>query len=73
MSGLHIDGVSMTFELPGGGKVEALKNINLEIGNGELLSVLSTDAIPGATSGYKLGPCCVVKPITMAVRKIDPQ
>ena len=40
MSGLHIDDVSMTFELPGGGDVEALKNINLNIRNGELLSVL---------------------------------
>ncbi|MEM9329813.1 MAG: ABC transporter ATP-binding protein, partial [Pseudomonadota bacterium] len=40
MSGLLIDDVSMTFELPDGGKVEALKNINLNIKNGELLSVL---------------------------------
>jgi len=40
MSGLEIDDVSMTFDLPGGGKVEALKNINLEIGEGELMSVL---------------------------------
>ncbi len=31
MSGLVIDDVSMTFELPDGGKVEALKNINLNI------------------------------------------
>ena len=30
----------MTFELPDGGKVEALKNINLNIKEGELLSVL---------------------------------
>jgi taurine transport system ATP-binding protein len=30
----------MTFELPNGGSVEALKNINLEIGKGQLLSVL---------------------------------
>jgi len=30
----------MTFELPGGGKVEALKNINLNIKQGELMSVL---------------------------------
>ena len=40
MSGLHIDDVSMTFQLPGGGSVEALKNINLEIKEGELMSVL---------------------------------
>ncbi len=40
MSGLVIDDVSMTFELPDGGKVEALKNINLNIKEGELLSVL---------------------------------
>ncbi|MCL4116484.1 UNVERIFIED_CONTAM: hypothetical protein GTU68_046061 [Idotea baltica] len=30
----------MTFELPNGGNVEALKNINLEIKEGELMSVL---------------------------------
>lgn len=40
MSGLIIDDVSMTFELPNGGKVEALKNINLNIKEGELMSVL---------------------------------
>jgi len=40
MSGLKIDDVSMTFELPNGGKVEALKNINLDIKEGELMSVL---------------------------------
>ena len=40
MSGLIIDDVSMTFELPNGGKVEALKNINLDIKEGELMSVL---------------------------------
>lgn len=40
MSGLVIDNVSMTFELPGGSKVEALKNINLDIKEGELISVL---------------------------------
>ena len=40
MSGLIIDNVSMTFELPNGGKVEALKNINLDIKEGELMSVL---------------------------------
>lgn len=40
MSGLIIDNVSMTFDLPNGGKVEALKNINLDIKEGELMSVL---------------------------------
>lgn len=40
MSGLIIDDVSMTFELPDGGNVEALKNINLNIKQGELISVL---------------------------------
>ncbi len=40
MSGLIIDDVSMTFELPDGGNVEALKNINLNIKEGELISVL---------------------------------
>lgn len=40
MTGLVIDDVSMTFELPNGGKVEALKNINLSIKEGELMSVL---------------------------------
>ena len=40
MSGLDINNVSMTFELPNGGKVEALKNINLSIKEGELMSVL---------------------------------
>lgn len=40
MSGLKIDDVSMRFELPAGGYVEALKNINLSIKTGELLSVL---------------------------------
>lgn len=40
MSGLFIDDISMTFQLPGGGTVEALKNINLEIKEGELMAVL---------------------------------
>ncbi len=40
MSGLTISDVSMTFELPNGGSVEALKNINLDIKEGELMSVL---------------------------------
>ncbi len=40
MSGLTINDVSMTFELPNGGSVEALKDIKLNIKGGELLSVL---------------------------------
>lgn len=40
MSGLIINDVSMTFTLPDGGSVEALKNINLNIKEGELMAVL---------------------------------
>lgn len=40
MSGLKIEAVGMTFELPDGSQVEALKNINLDIRQGELMSVL---------------------------------
>ena len=40
MADLHIDNVSMRFDLPGGGSVQALKNINLNIKSGQLLSVL---------------------------------
>lgn len=40
MSGLIINDVSMTFTLPAGGSVEALKNINLNIKKGELMAVL---------------------------------
>ena len=40
MSGLEINDVSMVFELPAGGQVEALKNIKLQIDAGALLSVL---------------------------------
>ena len=39
-SGLHIDNVSMTFELPDGSTVEALKDVSLNLRKGELLSVL---------------------------------
>ena len=39
-SSLHIDEVSMTFSLPNGGAVEALKNVSLRLAAGELLSVL---------------------------------
>jgi taurine transport system ATP-binding protein len=40
MSGLIIDNVSMTFDLPNGSTVEALKNINMQLQEGELMSVL---------------------------------
>lgn len=40
MSGLVVEGVSMRFDLPGGSSVQALKDINLEIVEGELMSVL---------------------------------
>ena len=40
MSGLAIQDISMIFELPDGGNVEALKNIDLNIKEGELMSVL---------------------------------
>ncbi|MEM1385364.1 MAG: ABC transporter ATP-binding protein [Pseudomonadota bacterium] len=40
MSDLRIDDVSMIFRLPNGGSVEALKNINLSLRQGELMSVL---------------------------------
>ena len=40
MDGLLIDDVSMRFDLPDGGHVQALKNVTLKIANGELMSVL---------------------------------
>jgi taurine transport system ATP-binding protein len=40
MTDLVIDDVSMTFELPDGGSVEALKNVKLELKTGELMAVL---------------------------------
>ncbi len=40
MSTLSIDGISMRFDLPNGGHVQALKDISLEIKTGELMSVL---------------------------------
>ena len=40
MSDLKIEDISMIFQLPGGGAVEALKNINLDLKQGEILSVL---------------------------------
>lgn len=40
MSGLLIDDISMRFDLPDGGSVQALKNVTLDIKTGELMSVL---------------------------------
>lgn len=40
MADLLIDDVSMTFALPDGSRIEALKNVALTIGRGELVSVL---------------------------------
>ncbi|MGR3512524.1 MAG: ATP-binding cassette domain-containing protein [Paracoccaceae bacterium] len=40
MSGLEIQDISMRFDLPNGGHVQALKNVTLDIKQGELMSVL---------------------------------
>ncbi len=40
MSGLKINDISMRFDLPNGGSVQALKNVTLDIKKGELLSIL---------------------------------
>lgn len=40
MAGLFIDDISMRFDLPNGGHVQALKNVTLDIKSGELMSVL---------------------------------
>jgi taurine transport system ATP-binding protein len=40
MSGLTIDNISMRFDLPNGTSVQALKNVSLDLKEGELLSVL---------------------------------
>lgn len=40
MSGLAIENISMRFDLPGGGSVQALKDVSLHLAEGELLSVL---------------------------------
>ncbi len=39
-TGLVLDKISMRFDLPNGGAVQALKNVSLQIGKGELMSVL---------------------------------
>ena len=40
MSGLSIDNISMRFDLPNGGSVQALQNVSLDLKAGELMSVL---------------------------------
>jgi taurine transport system ATP-binding protein len=40
MSGLSIENISMRFDLPNGGSVQALKDVSLDIKPGELMSVL---------------------------------
>jgi len=40
MSELQIDSISMRFDLPGGGHVQALKDVSLTLKEGELMSVL---------------------------------
>ncbi len=40
MDGLLIDDVSMIFTLPGGGSVQALKNVSMHLKPGEIMSVL---------------------------------
>ena len=40
MSGLSIESISMRFDLPDGGAVQALKDVSLHLKEGELLSVL---------------------------------
>jgi taurine transport system ATP-binding protein len=40
MTGLLIDNISMRFDLPGGGFVQALQDVSLDLKAGELLSVL---------------------------------
>ncbi len=40
MTGLSIDNLSMRFDLPGGGHVQALEGVSLNLKQGELLSVL---------------------------------
>ena len=40
MTGLSIENLSMRFELPGGGAVQALEDVSLSLAKGELMSVL---------------------------------
>jgi len=45
MSGLSIDKLSMRFDLPNGGSVQALKDVSLNLKAGELMSVLGPSGI----------------------------
>lgn len=40
MSGLSIENISMRFDLPDGSSVQAIKNVSLQLNEGELLSIL---------------------------------
>lgn len=40
MTGLKIEHLSMQFDVPGGGSVQALKDVSIDLQAGELLSVL---------------------------------
>jgi len=40
MTGLYIDNISMRFDLPNGGSVQALQDVSLDLKAGELMSVL---------------------------------
>ena len=40
MTGLLMDDISMRFELPNGGHIQALQNVTLDIKTGELMSFL---------------------------------
>ncbi|WP_158971521.1 taurine ABC transporter ATP-binding protein [Chachezhania sediminis] len=40
MDGLHIENLSMRFDLPNGTSVQALQDVSLEIGSGEMVSIL---------------------------------
>ncbi|MET1413533.1 ABC transporter ATP-binding protein [Roseibium sp. HPY-6] len=40
MDGLHIENVSMRFDLPNGSHVQALKDVSIELKTGEIMSVL---------------------------------
>ena len=47
MTGLSLENLSMRFDLPGGGTVQALNDVSLTLARGELLSVL--DARSGSS------------------------
>ena len=49
MSGLSINNISMRFDLPNGGSVQALKNVTLNLRPGELMSVLGPSGCGKAT------------------------